>query len=96
MGTRERLVYMANQIAKNLAAADSTERAAAATADHIATYWDPRMKEQIATWLAEDPEPFSDIARAAVTLLVERGAPASQSRATTFNAVDEGGRSDAG
>lgn len=46
METGERLVYMANQIARNFAI--QGERAAiAATAEHIAAFWDPRMKERI-------------------------------------------------
>ncbi len=44
MGTEERLVYMANQIARNFAAGDD---AIAATADHIARFWDPRMRGRI-------------------------------------------------
>jgi formate dehydrogenase subunit delta len=42
----ERLVYMANQIARNLAVQGEVE-AAAATADHIDKFWDPRMKAQL-------------------------------------------------
>lgn len=42
----ERLVYMANQIARNLAVQGEDE-AVAATADHIDKFWDPRMKAQL-------------------------------------------------
>ena len=42
----ERLIYMANQIARNFAVQGEAE-AAAATADHIAKFWDPRMKAQL-------------------------------------------------
>lgn len=42
----ERLVYMANQIAKNLAA-EGDEKAVTATADHIRKFWDPRMRSRI-------------------------------------------------
>ena len=45
MNSLERLVYMANQIAANLAREADP---AAATADHIRRYWDPRMKRMIA------------------------------------------------
>src|SRR3546814_8807414 len=41
MSTGERLIYMANQIARNLAAEGEAE-AVAATAQHIASFWDPR------------------------------------------------------
>ena len=46
MSNLERLVYMANQIARNFEAIGH-DAAAAATADHIASFWDPRMKAQI-------------------------------------------------
>jgi formate dehydrogenase subunit delta len=42
----ERLIYMANQIARNFAAQGEDE-AAAATADHIDKFWDPRMRKQL-------------------------------------------------
>ncbi len=66
MGTEERLVYMANQIAREFAALG--EGAAAATADHIAKFWDPRMRGRI---LAGDPAALglSPIATRAIELL---------------------------
>jgi formate dehydrogenase subunit delta len=42
----EKLVYMANQIARNFAVQGEDE-AVAATADHIDKFWDPRMKAQL-------------------------------------------------
>jgi formate dehydrogenase subunit delta len=42
--TTERLVYMANQIATNLAMEPDP---ALATRDHIRQFWDPRMKQMI-------------------------------------------------
>ena len=71
MGTEERLVYMANQIARNFAVMG--EGAAAATADHIAKFWDPRMRARI---LAGDPQQLglSDVATKAFGMLRERGA----------------------
>lgn len=44
MNTLERLVYMANQIAANLA---TDEDPIAAIANHIQLFWDPRMKSLI-------------------------------------------------
>jgi formate dehydrogenase subunit delta len=44
MNTTERLVYMANQIATNLATDDDP---VAAIAEHIQLFWDPRMKQMI-------------------------------------------------
>ncbi len=43
-GTRDHLVYMANQIARNLA---TEPDAVKATAEHIRAFWDPRMKAEL-------------------------------------------------
>jgi formate dehydrogenase subunit delta len=43
LSTHDKLVYMANQIAKFFAN-EGEEKAAAGTADHIARFWDPRMR----------------------------------------------------
>lgn len=61
----ERLRYMADQIARNFAALGE-EQAIAATADHIARFWDPRMKAQL---LASDRAALSAAAAKAVELL---------------------------
>lgn len=63
--TMANLIRMANQIAANLAV-HGTEAAAAETAEHIARYWDPRMRAAIAD---ADPTALSPIARAAVARL---------------------------
>lgn len=42
--TLDRLIYMANQIAQNLTREHDPE---AAVADHVAKFWDPRMKRLI-------------------------------------------------
>ena len=42
----EKLVMMANQIAKNVAI-QGEQRAIATIADHIARFWDPRMRRGI-------------------------------------------------
>lgn len=65
MSTQERLIYMANQIARNLAA-EGPERAATMTAEHIRHYWDPAMRSQIVTLREDRPGTFSPIAAAAV------------------------------
>ena len=62
----ERLVYMANQIATNLATDNDP---VAATSHHIQLYWDPRMKKLI---LASDGAGLSPIATAAISLLAEK------------------------
>ncbi|MGX7926364.1 formate dehydrogenase subunit delta [Tsuneonella sp. HG094] len=87
-----RLHYMIDQIARNMESRGH-DRAVAATADHIAAFWEPRMK---AALFASDLSGLSPIARGAVVRL-ERGAtPPPQSSATEFNTVDEIGHSDAG
>ncbi|WP_235982011.1 formate dehydrogenase subunit delta [Novosphingobium aerophilum] len=69
-GTTANLVRMANQIAANLAA-HGADAAAAETAEHIARYWDPRMR---AALREVDPAQLSAIARAAVARLDPAGA----------------------
>ena len=95
MSTGERLVHMANQIARNLAGG-SVEQAALATADHIATYWDPRMKAQIFAIRAEGGGALGEAAGMAIDRLREGGAPAHQTEATVSSGAGEAGRSDAG
>ena len=90
MTTLERLVYMANQIATNIAS--QTDDPALAVADHIAMFWDPRMKSMIFKHLDEAETGLSPIAHAAVAHLRDQGAPPSQTRATEYQA----GHSDAG
>lgn len=60
-----RLIYMANQIARNLAA-QGEAAAIEQTFQHLAAYWDPRMKAAI---LAADRSELDPIAAAAVERL---------------------------
>ncbi len=60
-----RLIYMANQIARNLAA-QGEAAAIAATAQHIRDFWDPRMKAAI---MAVDLVTLDPIAQAAIARL---------------------------
>ena len=94
MSNDERLVYMLNQIARNFDAIGH-DAAAAATADHIKSFWDPRMKARIYTLAAADPAALSRAASAALAIL-ERGAPPPQTPATEFASAQETGGSDAG
>ncbi|HWI86467.1 MAG TPA: formate dehydrogenase subunit delta [Sphingomonas sp.] len=89
MSTQERLVYMANQIARNLAAL-GPDVAARTVADHIAAFWDPRMKTQL--FAMTDPA-LDPIAARAVALL--RGGDLTPA-ATRFAAATQKGGSDAG
>ena len=58
----ERLTYMANQIAKNLAVQGEAQAIELAH-QHIKDFWDPRMKSAI---LAGDRSGLDPIARAAI------------------------------
>ena len=61
----ERLTYMANQIARNLAP-QGEATAVELTFQHLRDFWDPRMKAAI---LGGDRNGLDPIARAAVDLL---------------------------
>ena len=61
----ERLTYMANQIARNLAAQGEAQ-AIEMAAQHIKDYWDPRMKSAM---LSGDRSGLDPIAKAAVAKL---------------------------
>lgn len=63
MNSVDRLVYMANQIAANLA---NEPDPVAATATHIRMFWAPRMKQQISE---HDASGLSAIAAAALQQL---------------------------
>lgn len=65
MNTVDRLVYMANQIAVNLA---TDNEPVAAIANHIDLFWDPRMKKLIREYKGDG---LSRDAAAAISLLAE-------------------------
>ena len=65
MNSVERLVYMANQIATNLATDDDP---VTAVANHIQLFWDPRMKRLIQE---NDKAGLSPVAAAAINRLSE-------------------------
>jgi formate dehydrogenase subunit delta len=88
----ERLWRYANQIAKNFVAIGH-DRAVLATADHIESFWDPRMKAAI---FASDRSGLDPIAAAAITHLESKGNPGSQTRATEFSTHGGLHNSDAG
>ena len=95
MSNQDRLIYMANQIARNFATMDPA-RAADAVADHIASFWDPRMRAQIFELQEKGDERVGPVAAAAITILRQSGAPPHQTQATEFNSVSGVGHSDAG
>lgn len=95
MSNLERLVYMANQIARNFEA-QGHDCAVAATADHIAHFWDPRMREQIFACMEAGGQGLGETAAAALQRLHDQRPPPPQTHATRFNKVGEGAGSDAG
>lgn len=74
MSTTDQLVYMANQIARELGS-QCPDRPVAATRDHIRQFWDPRMRQMIVAYLDRGGEHLSDTARDAVALLRDNGIP---------------------
>jgi formate dehydrogenase subunit delta len=83
--TLDRLVYIANQIAREFAAQRPGE-AAQATYDHLWHFWDPRMRALILDHLAAGGAGLSELAREAVLKLDRSaGEPRSVTKATEFN-----------
>ena len=65
MSGTDKLVYMANQIARNFEI-HGTDEASAMTAEHIRKFWDPRMRAAIAGHVAAGGKDLSEIALAAI------------------------------
>ena len=87
--TIERLVAMANQIAREFASQHPGE-AAQATYDHVWHFWDPRMRSMILTHLREGGAGLSEIAKAAVAKLAGDAEPQPVTKATEFNSAGQG------
>ncbi|WEK43815.1 MAG: formate dehydrogenase subunit delta [Candidatus Sphingomonas colombiensis] len=68
MSTTDRLLHMANQIARAFAS-NGEDSAIAATCEHLRLYWDPLMRGRIVACLDTCPDALSDIARGAVERL---------------------------
>ena len=83
-GTLDKLIYMANQIAREFENQRPRE-AAEATWDHLWHFWDPRMRAMIVDHHAAGGEGLGETARAAVARLATPAAPAPQTKATEFN-----------
>jgi formate dehydrogenase subunit delta len=66
--TLDKLIYMANQIAREFGF-QQPDQAAEATADHLRKYWEPRMRGLFINHARRGGEGLSDIARAAAPLL---------------------------
>jgi formate dehydrogenase subunit delta len=89
VSTLDKLVYMANQIAREFAGQRPRE-AAAATWDHLWHFWDPRMRQLILAHLQAGGDGLSDIAREAVARLATPIEPCPRTKATEFNRPGEG------
>lgn len=74
--TTDKLVYMANQIARNLA---HEPHPVEATADHIHQFWTPRMLDQI---FAHGEAGLDPVSAKALARLQNGHEPAPQTRAT--------------
>ena len=64
----DKLVYMANQIGKFFAS-QGPDKAAAGIAEHIAKFWDPRMRATIIAHLDAGGAGLDPAARAAIDKL---------------------------
>jgi formate dehydrogenase subunit delta len=98
--TLDRLVYMANQIAREFES-QRPDEAAEATWDHLWHFWDPRMRELVVAHLRAGGDGLGDTAKAAVIKLSIPVEPQPRTKATEFNQAGdhESGRnlmSDAG
>ncbi len=69
----ERLVYMANQIGKFFTH-QGEEKAVAAISEHLALFWDPRMRSAIFAHLDAGGEGLDPLVRRAVERLKETAA----------------------
>ncbi len=72
MKPADKLVMMANQIARAFAA-EGEARAVPKIADHIAKFWDPRMRRRIAEYEAAGGAGLEPLARSAVARLAVAG-----------------------
>ena len=68
----ERLIYMVNQIARNLSFSRDPQ---AAVAEHIAKFWDPRMRAEILAHLRAGGAGLSPISAGALERLAETSRP---------------------
>jgi formate dehydrogenase subunit delta len=64
----ERLIYMANQIARFF---EAQPEGAAGAANHLKSFWDPQMRTEIIAWRRSGGEGLSRLAGEAVDRLVE-------------------------
>ncbi len=65
----QRLVSMANDIARYFASEPDQEAGVEGVADHLRAFWTPRMRQQIVEYLASDGSAVDDLTRRAVERL---------------------------
>lgn len=94
MTNAQRLVYMVNQIARNLGG--QSEQAAAATADHLIQFWNPRMKTQIIAMAGDPSSGLSETASRAVAILAAHPGAGVKPGLPVRSAIEPLGGSDAG
>ena len=82
--TLDKLVYMANQIAREFENQRPRE-AVDATWDHLWHFWDPRTREMIVAHLQAGGAGLGETAKAAVAKLATPVEPRPQTKATEFN-----------
>ena len=87
--TLDKLVYMANQIAREFASQRPHEPVDA-TWDHLWHFWDPRTRNMIVAHLRDGGAGLSDIAMAAVAKLASDAEPQPVTKATEFNSPGQG------
>jgi formate dehydrogenase subunit delta len=71
--TKNRLIYMANQIGAFFAT-QGHDKAVPGIADHIAKFWDPRMRAQIFAHVEHGGEGLNPLVKEAIERLA-RGKP---------------------
>jgi len=82
--TLDKLVYMANQIAREFEFQRPGE-AVEATWDHLWHFWDPHMRRVIVAHLEAGGAGLGETAKAAVAKLASPAEPEPQTKATKFN-----------
>lgn len=64
----DKMVYMANQIATFFQSQPGPDQAEH-VADHLRDFWEPRMRQQLKTYVAEGGKGLNDLVLRAVPLL---------------------------
>ena len=76
MSHDDRLFYMANQIGKFFAG-NSHDSAVAGIANHIAKFWDPRMRRKVYAQMAADSHGLDPLPREALETLKRKDSVAT-------------------